>query len=121
MTLCPACDADSERIYRCSECGTDLVDVDVQGDDEDPDPSPLAVTDGGNPPGVTHNEEHPASESDRVDRAIDEAVELVQEGDSLQVAVDYVVNDRELKHRAAEIYQRVREEVESDEQGGEGA
>jgi predicted RNA-binding Zn-ribbon protein involved in translation (DUF1610 family) len=46
MTLCPACGADSERIYRCSECDKDLVDVDVQ-DDEDPDPSPLAVTDGG--------------------------------------------------------------------------
>ena len=112
MTLCPACGADSDRIYRCSECDKDLVDVDVQDDDEDP--SPLVVTDGGHPPGVTPDEEPPASESDRVDRAIDEAVELVQEGDSVQVAVDYVANDRELKHRAAEIYQRVREEVESD-------
>jgi len=115
MTLCPACGADSERIYRCSECGTDLVDVDVQDDDEDEDPSPLAVTDGGHPPGVTPNEEPPEPENERVDRAIDEAVELVQEGDSVQVAVDYVVDDRELKHRAAEIYQRVREEVETDE------
>ena len=115
MTLCPACGADSERIYRCFECDKDLVDVDVQDDDEDEDPSPLAVTDGGHPPGATPNEEPPASESDRVDRAVDEAVELVQEGDSVQVAVDYVVDDRELKHRAAEIYQRVREEVETDE------
>jgi len=115
MTRCPACGADSERIYRCSECGTDLVDVD---EDDDEDRSPLAVTDGGHPPGATPNEEHPEPENELVDRAIDEAVELVQEGDSVQVAVDYVVDDRQLKHRAAEIYQRVREEVDS--QGGDG-
>ena len=121
MTLCPACGADSERIYRCSECNKDLVDVDVQDDDEDEDPSPLAVTDGGHPPGVTPNEEPPASESERVDRAVRDAAQLVKAGDSVKVAVDCVVDELELKHRAAEIYQRVREEVESDEQGGEGA
>ena len=147
MTLCPACGADSERIYRCSECNKDLVDVEeddrsenlrsiTDGGRTDGDPCPecgekmdveavgtdgetiayqvcedceigcdpyfgrvdtsglkeKTVTDGGHPPGVSPTEEHPESENERVDRAIDEAVELVQEGDSLQVAVDYVVD-----------------------------
>jgi hypothetical protein len=110
MTVCPACGADSDRIYRCSECGTDLVDV--QGDE---DPPSLAVTDGGHPPGVSPSGDHPASESDRVDRAVRDAAQLVAAGDSVRVAVDCVVDELDLQHRAADIYQRVREEVETDE------
>jgi len=45
MTTCPTCGADSDEIYRCSECGKDLVDV--QDDDDDPGMSPVAMTDGG--------------------------------------------------------------------------
>ncbi|AEH35962.1 hypothetical protein Halxa_1329 [Halopiger xanaduensis SH-6] len=25
MTECPVCDAESAKVYRCSECGADLV------------------------------------------------------------------------------------------------
>jgi len=115
MTRCPACGADSGRVYRCSECTKDLVDVDVQDDDEDP--SPLVVTDGGHPPGVSPSEDYPASESDRVARAVRDAAQLVEAGDSVGVAVDCVVDELDLKHRAADIYQRVSEKVNS--QGGE--
>ena len=47
MTTCPTCGAESDEIYRCSECGKDLVDV--QDDDDDPGTSPVVMTDGGQP------------------------------------------------------------------------
>jgi Arc/MetJ-type ribon-helix-helix transcriptional regulator len=43
-TTCPACGAESERCYRCSECGRDLVDVD---DDDDGSAAPAVLADGG--------------------------------------------------------------------------
>lgn len=43
MTTCPSCGADSDKIFRCSECGRDLVDID---DDDDDRTAALAMTDG---------------------------------------------------------------------------
>jgi len=115
MTVCPACGHDSETIYRCEACGHDLVDVDAESHDDDSDDRPIAVFDGGHPPGVAASEHHPESENERVGRAVREATQLVEAGDEVSVAVTYVADEFDLKHRAREIYQRVREEVDDDE------
>ena len=44
MTTCPACGHDSETIYRCDECGKDLVETD---DDDDSAGAAVLVPDGG--------------------------------------------------------------------------
>lgn len=53
----------------------------------------------------------PLSESEGVDRAVDEAIELVNQGDAPIVAADYVAEQNELDHRFDDIYQRVQEAV----------
>lgn len=54
------------------------------------------------------------SEPERVDRAVEEAVDLVEEGDHSRVAVEYVVEQHDLDHRYQDICQRVLEEVDND-------
>lgn len=46
MTTCPACGHDSDRCWRCSECGHDLVGVDDDDDDGSASAAAL-VPDGG--------------------------------------------------------------------------
>jgi len=52
MTRCPACERESECIYRCEHCGYDLAGVADpidSGDDDDDRGGPMLVTDGGMP------------------------------------------------------------------------
>jgi len=52
------------------------------------------------------------SEPERVDRAVEEAVDLVAEGDQVIVAVDYVAEKHDLVHRFEDIRQRVQEAID---------
>lgn len=61
------------------------------------DPDTGAATDGG---------EH---EAELVDRAVREAVQLIEKGDSERVAVRYVVDEHDLDHRRDDVLERVRE------------
>lgn len=48
-----------------------------------------------------------APEAERVERAIEEARELVADGDAPIVAADYVAEQHDLDHRFEEIHDRV--------------
>lgn len=51
------------------------------------------------------------TEGELVDRAVREAVDLVEAGDSRAVAVGYVVDEHELGHRRDDVDQRVRDRI----------
>lgn len=58
------------------------------------------------------------SERELVERAVREAIDLVEAGDGADVAVDYIVEEHGLEHRRADILRRVLEHLE-DDQGDE--
>jgi ferritin len=51
----------------------------------------------------------PVPETERVDAAVDEARELVDDGDRPLVAADYVAEQHDLDHRFEDILERVQE------------
>lgn len=55
------------------------------------------------------------SEPESVDRAVREALTLVDAGDRPLVAADYVAEEYEITHRFGDILQRVRDTLEADE------
>lgn len=62
---------------------------------------------------LTTDDDSP-SERELVERAIREAIDLVEAGDGADVAVDYVVEEHGLEHRRADILRRVLEHLEDD-------
>ncbi|MDJ1433550.1 hypothetical protein [Halostagnicola sp. A-GB9-2] len=52
------------------------------------------------------------SEADLVDRAVREVTTLIDAGDSKRVAINYVVNEYELKHRCDDVHGRVQDRHE---------
>ncbi|AFZ73075.1 helix-hairpin-helix domain-containing protein [Natronobacterium gregoryi] len=63
------------------------------------DPDTGTATDGGE------------REAELVDRAVREAVQLVEAGDSRYVAVNYVVDEYDIHHRRDDVHDRVREQT----------
>jgi hypothetical protein len=55
------------------------------------------------------------SEPERVDRAVREAVDLIDAGDKPLVATDYVSREHEVSHRYRDILERVRNHIGPDE------
>jgi hypothetical protein len=52
------------------------------------------------------------SEADLVDDAVQEALDLVDQGDRAIVAVDYAADKRDLEHRREDIAERVKEAIQ---------
>lgn len=55
------------------------------------------------------------SEAERIEAALDEAVDLVEEGDTPLVAADWAAERYELEHRREELEERVQEATDDGE------
>lgn len=57
------------------------------------------------------------SESDRVDEAVEAAIEAVEEGDRPLVASDWAVREHDVNHRYDDVVARVQEHVAEETDG----
>ncbi|WP_162562392.1 hypothetical protein [Salinigranum rubrum] len=57
----------------------------------------------------------PASEADRVDAAVEDALKSIEAGDLRLVAVNWAAENHDVEHRREDIHERVLEVTDDDE------